>query len=194
MMSSPRESSPQALPESSTSWDSLLQPLFLLGSYSRTSGTSTSEYQERRKLWLDHLPAITKFAIARWLSTYDQPIMFRALHGFTDTSSYAYGAAIYLRHVHSDNTITVTLVTAKAKVLPIKPITIPKAELLAAHLMVCLLSKTAKLLHVPGHCLHAWSDSEIVLHWIQNPWRSSWPIESLLSLRSCRTLAPCHIC
>ncbi len=50
-----------------------------------------------------------------------------------------YGAAIYLRRVHADNTTTVTLVTAKARVLPLKCITIPKAELLAALLMVILL-------------------------------------------------------
>ncbi len=92
--------------------------------------------------------------------------MFQSLHGFADASSYAYGAVVYVQRVHSDNTTTVTLVTAKATALPIKHITIPKAELLAALLMVRLLVRTAKLLDVPIASLHAWSDSEIVLHWL----------------------------
>ncbi len=130
------------------------------------------EVQTKWNLWLEHLPAISEFAIPRRLSNSDSPTMFQSLHGFADASSYAYGAAVYVRRVHLDNTTTVTLVTAKARALPIKHITIPKAELLAALLMVRLLVRTAKLLDVPIASLHAWSDSEIVLHWLSKDIRT----------------------
>ena len=124
--------------------------------------------QTKWKLWLENLPAITNYSIPRRLSTSDSPVLFQALHGFSDASSVAYGAAIYLRRVHSDNVTSVTLVVAKARVLPLKQITIPKAELLAAHLLSRLLLKTAAILDIPLSNLHAWSDSEIVLHWLAN--------------------------
>ncbi len=123
-------------------------------------------YAQRWILWLEHLPAIVEFAIPRRLSYSDHPVLFQALHGFADASSYAYGAAVYIRRVHADNSTTVSLVTAKARVLPLKPVTIPKAELLAALLLTNLLDKVANMLYIPVSSIHAWSDSEIVLHWL----------------------------
>ncbi len=96
----------------------------------------------------------------------DTPVIYQALHGFSDASSVAYGAVIYLRRVYADRLTTVTLVIAKARVLPLKPITTPKAELLAAHLLAKLIVKTASVLDIPTASLYAWSDSEIVLHWL----------------------------
>ncbi len=86
-----------------------------------------------------------------------------SLHGFCDASSVAYGAAVYLRTHGSTHT---TLVIAKAHVLSVKPITIPRAELLGAHLLAKLLSHTCSVLAIPSGLVHAWTDSEIVLHWL----------------------------
>ncbi len=97
-------------------------------------------------------------------SDVDTPVIYQALHGFSDASSVAYGAVIYLRRVHADRLTTVTLVITKARVLPLKPITTPKAELLAAHLLAKQIVKTASVLDIPTASLYAWSDSEIVLH------------------------------
>lgn len=47
-----------------------------------------------------------------------------------------------------------------------KPVTIPKAELTGAHLLAKLLRKTADLLDIPLTKVFAWTDSEIVLHWL----------------------------
>ncbi len=124
------------------------------------------EHQDRWNLWLDNLPSITNFSIPRRFSDVDNPVIYQALHGFSDASSVAYGAVVYLRRVHSDNLTTVTLVVAKARVLPLKPVTIPKAELLAAHLLTKLIVKTADVLDISTSGLYAWSDSEIVLHWL----------------------------
>ena len=59
-----------------------------------------------------------------------------------------------------------SLVTAKARVLPLKHTSIPRAELIAAHLLSKLLARTAQVLDVPCSSLFAWTDSAIVWHWL----------------------------
>ncbi len=116
--------------------------------------------------WLASLPAITTHTIPRQLSKSDLATQFEALHGFADASQLAYGAAVYIRRVHSDGNTTITLVTAKARVQPVKALTIPRAELTAAHLLARLLAHVAGLLNIPSTNWYAWTDSEIVLHWL----------------------------
>ena len=99
----------------------------------------------------------------------DSPVIFRVLHGFSDASSMAYGEAVYLRIMHENMTTSVSLITAKARVLPVKAITIPRAELTAAHLLAKLLEHVAKLLHISQAQIFAWTDSTIVLCWLQKP-------------------------
>ena len=47
-----------------------------------------------------------------------------------------------------------------------KPVTIPKAELLGAHLLAKLLHHIATLLSISINSCYAWTDSEIVIHWL----------------------------
>ena len=47
-----------------------------------------------------------------------------------------------------------------------KPVTIPKAELLGAHLLAKLLHHIAALLSISINSCYAWTDSEIVIHWL----------------------------
>ena len=61
------------------------------------------------------------------------------LHGFADASQKAYAAVVYLRVLYSDTSISIALVTAKTKVAPISPQTIPRLELCAAVLLSKLL-------------------------------------------------------
>ncbi len=61
-----------------------------------------NSYAQRWILWLEHLPAIVEFAIPRRLSCSDHPVLFQALHGFADASSYADDAAVYIWRVHTD--------------------------------------------------------------------------------------------
>lgn len=116
--------------------------------------------------WIIDLPKITNYSIPRRLCPSSEPVVFRALHGFCDASQVAYGAAIYVRDVTQSGETTVTLVTAKARVLPVKPTTIPKAELLGAHLLAKLIQKTRASLDIDIHNVFAWTDSAIVLHWL----------------------------
>ena len=52
------------------------------------------------------------------------------LHGSSDSSEAAYSSLTYLR-VETDSTIIVRLVCAKARVAPLKKLTLPRLELLS---------------------------------------------------------------
>ena len=54
------------------------------------------------------------------------------LHGFSDASTKAYGACVYIVYRMKTGESVVSLVAAKTKVAPIDGETIPRLELLAA--------------------------------------------------------------
>lgn len=104
--------------------------------------------------------------IERWLNTNNNDKKVE-LHGYSDASQKAYAAAVYLRVVKVDGTITVRLVTAKTRVAPIKTVSIPRLELCGAVLLTKLLYKVAECLSVSHADIHAYTDSTIVLAWLQ---------------------------
>ncbi len=116
--------------------------------------------------WTADLPHVKSYAISRTYFKNAASIMFTTLHGFSDASDKAYGAVVYLRVVNKDSSVYTTLVTAKARVLPIKHTTVPRAELLGALLLAKLLSHVARLLNISNDNLFTWTDSSIVLHWL----------------------------
>ncbi len=116
--------------------------------------------------WIQELHHIQERAIPRRFFDTSEPPIFLSMHGFSDASAKAYGAVIYLRAVTSDGTVQTALVTAKARVLPLKHVTIPRAELLAAHLLAKLLAHMSQVLDIDPHQLYAWIDSSITLHWL----------------------------
>ena len=84
------------------------------------------------------------------------------LHSFSDASSKAYGATIYM----VSSTVSCLLIS-KAKVSPIKTLTIPQLELTAAVLSARLVNYTIKAfesLHISN--IYFWTDSQIVLRWL----------------------------
>jgi len=124
------------------------------------------EMEDTWNSWLQDLPIIGSHPIPRRFFPGAGDVRSTTLHGFSDASEKAYGAAIYLRIMCADGSTYSCLVTAKSRVLPIKHTTVPRAELLAAHLLARLLTHIATLLDVPLHSTFAWTDSAIVLHWL----------------------------
>ncbi len=125
------------------------------------------DIQQHWDTWLSDLPTLHNHPVPRRLSPLsDSVISTSSLHGFCDASTMAYGAAVYLRTVFADGFVSVTLVSTKARVLPVRPVTIPKAELLGAHLLARITCHIADLLAIPLDSCQMWTDSEIVLHWL----------------------------
>ena len=90
------------------------------------------------------------------------------LHGFSDASKIAYAAAVYIRRISPDGTITVRLLTSKTKLAPIKQISIPRLELCAAQLLSKIINNLQQTDKFDQSEISLWSDSSTVLAWIKS--------------------------
>nr|XP_049702535.1 uncharacterized protein LOC126055847 [Helicoverpa armigera] len=105
--------------------------------------------------------------IERWVLC-DNPKTIE-LHCFVDASQQAYAACIYLRSEDCTGKVTVRLLCAKARVAPMNPTTIPRLELCGALLGARLCSKVLDSLQCNISRKVLWSDSMVVLGWVQTP-------------------------
>ena len=88
--------------------------------------------EDQWKQWANELKDMNKIQVPRCLQP--SPTTHRELHHFADASEIAYGVVSYLRVVTTDGRIECTIVMAKARLAPIKRLTIPRLELQAATL------------------------------------------------------------
>ena len=88
------------------------------------------------------------------------------LHGFSDASVRCYAAVIYARIESEDGSIDTCLVTSKARLAPIKALSLPRLELTAAVTLAQLMDFTIKSLDYKGVVTYH-ADSQIVLHWLR---------------------------
>lgn len=122
----------------------------------------------------DDLINLETVEVNRWLRISSR-VKEVQLHGFADASSKAYAAVTYLKVVDEDDQIHVTIIASRTKVAPLKQISIPKLELCAAALLAELLHDVADLLNIAKENTYAWSDSMVVLAWLQSQpsrWRT----------------------
>ena len=117
--------------------------------------------------WLSILPDVMKlpqFTIPRtYLST---PVTSTChLYAFSDSSTKAYDAVVYICQNQE-----VSLVMSKCHVAPIKTVTLPRLELMAAVMATRLMQFIKSAIHLQpddsSSHIHMWTDSQIVLHWI----------------------------
>ncbi|XP_055909573.1 uncharacterized protein LOC129944268 [Eupeodes corollae] len=131
--------------------------------------------------WDDPLP---QRITTQWMNHRDELPLFRdirvrrnifsekdiELHGFSDASTLAYAAVVYARSRTVSGEVKVTIIAAKTKVAPLKPLSIPRLELCGALLLSKLLKLIKSSLNVHKSIrICAWCDSEIVLHWLNSP-------------------------
>ncbi|XP_076623119.1 uncharacterized protein LOC143342783 [Colletes latitarsis] len=116
-------------------------------------------------------------------------ITTQSLHGFSDASTKAYAAVVYLRSVLEDGTVSSALLMAKTRVAPVKTVSVPRLELCAALLLARLIKFIqTSLMNRPMDC-HCWSDSQITLTWVnQSP--SRWKTFVANRVAKIQTLVP----
>ncbi|XP_055612831.1 uncharacterized protein LOC129759412, partial [Uranotaenia lowii] len=123
-------------------------------------------------MWLSVLPTVQNIKIPR---CYRSKISFDentsiTLHTFVDASELGYAAVVYLRF-QQGNRVEVAIVGAKARVAPLKFLSIPRMELQAAVIGTRLADSVAKALSFKTKQRFFWSDSRNVLCWIRSDHR-----------------------
>jgi len=118
--------------------------------------------------WLIALATLSQVRIPRCIKLHDSFDAVFELHHFCDASERAYGCCSYLRTVMKDGDIRVSLLFAKARVTPLKTMSIPRLELQAAVLAVNADRMLKSELDFDLLKSSFWTDSEIVLSYICN--------------------------
>ena len=129
-----------------------------------------AEYQDRMKKWIDGMTEMRSWKIPRRISEIPwNDIEEKELIVFADASEKAYGCCVYLKTT-TDKCSAVSLVMSKVKIAPLKRITLPRLELLAALLGARLVRfiSSALELDLESCSFSCWTDSEIALKWIQS--------------------------
>ena len=90
------------------------------------------------------------------------------LHHFSDASHCGYGQCSYLKLVNEAGQVHCSLVMSKSRVVPLKPITIPRLELSAAVVSVKISAILKQELDLKDVVECFWMDSKIVLGYIAN--------------------------
>ncbi|XP_063897002.1 uncharacterized protein LOC135118557 [Helicoverpa armigera] len=121
----------------------------------------TAEWEKLRK----EFPSINKISVTRWLQCTEDTI---EIHGFCDASEKAYACVVYSRVKNSNGDFTTTIIAAKTKVAPLsKKMSLPRLELCGALLLAKLMEKIKSTLSYKNLQIHCWSDSKVVLAWLQ---------------------------
>jgi len=109
------------------------------------------------------LNELNNLSIPRYVWT--SPQYLGKIHGFADASERAYGCYRYFR-VKIEGKGSVNLLIAKARVSPIKVLTLPRLELCAAVLLNRTFRKFQHKLTPLINGIYFWSDPNVVLQWM----------------------------
>ncbi|XP_067667338.1 uncharacterized protein [Haliotis asinina] len=123
--------------------------------------------KQKALLWLSQLKELESVTIPRCLQ-FSLDIENRRLHVFVDASEKAYGAVVYSVTTYQNGTKTSRLTASKSRVAPLKSVSIPRMELVAAVLGVKLILPVLKALEMNIAAVTLWTDSQNVLCWIKN--------------------------
>lgn len=128
--------------------------------------TVNESEREKWLLWVRLLPSISELRIPRCISLASCCHNLQ-MHVFVDASINAYAAVVYLR-AEQGMEVKCNLVASKTRVAPLKPVSIPRLELMAAVLGLRLAKFVAGELSVQLISRTFWTDSRNVLCWIRS--------------------------
>ena len=118
--------------------------------------------------WCAELLQVAQIKIPRCYFGREKPKGDVELHAFVDANEKAYAAVAYLRASSATDEHTTAFVSSRARVSPVKPVSIPRLELQGA-VMGSRLANTVKQEHdLPIKRTVFWSDSMTVLLWIRS--------------------------
>lgn len=127
------------------------------------------QMRARWQTWKATLKGLEVIQIPRWVKRgHVEDTKLVCVHHFSDASSKGYGQCSYIQFVTSSGESVCTLLAAKCRVTPLKTLSIPRLELMAAVLSITM----SRLLHKELTCQidkeHFWTDSKVVLGYIRN--------------------------
>ncbi|XP_062541223.1 uncharacterized protein LOC134209258 [Armigeres subalbatus] len=125
------------------------------------------ELEKRWTAFYNELNNLSKLRVQRFafISSWNDV----QIHCFADASESAYGACLYVRTMDATGNIHIEMLSSKSRVAPLKRLTLPRLELCAAKEAATLYSKVIKAIDLGQVRSTFWSDSTIVLHWLQAP-------------------------
>ena len=134
-----------------------------LGWKAKLSGSLLGEWQQ----WLALLPELLHVKFPRHTPFNKNT----EIHVFGDASSnLGHGVAAYSRTFQKDNgKFSCNLLFAKSKINPIKELSVPRLELIAALLAAEVADMIEKEMDIPHEKIFCYSDSETVLWWLTKP-------------------------
>jgi len=100
--------------------------------------TLTPDIAVKWLAWTSELHILSDVHVPPWIGQQTHKHQDCEVQVFRDASERAYGAVIYIRSI-VDNAVTVRLICSKATLAPIKMVTLPCLELLAALVATRLL-------------------------------------------------------
>ena len=88
------------------------------------------------------------------------------LFGFCDASEFAYACVLYIASYSHDTFLNSRFLFAKARVKPLRLFTVPRLELLSAHLLTKAIHFLLPSIPLPINTIICFTDSQIVLSWL----------------------------
>uniref|UniRef100_A0A914ZDX7 Integrase catalytic domain-containing protein n=1 Tax=Panagrolaimus superbus TaxID=310955 RepID=A0A914ZDX7_9BILA len=138
----------QDLWKKNTSWDEKLSP------------DETSKW----KILIEEPMAVT---VDRYLKPVEGAIDYE-LHIFCDASAKAYAAVAYILSRNQLGETKKYLIMSKSKIVPVKPVTIPRLELLALTLGANVLKYIKANVDIKWSKTVLWTDSSAVFYWLHS--------------------------
>ena len=127
------------------------------------------DVRRRWERWLRGLACLESLVIDRcYKPSGFGEVKVAELHNFSDASMVGYGQCSYLRLVSVNDQVHCSLVMAKARVAPLKSISVPRLELNAAVISTNVSQLLSRELSYENLIRFFWTDSKIVLSFIAN--------------------------